>query len=255
MPKNLVDPDLAARPVFVLSQRYESLRSPWHQHRCAQFVYASEGVHTVRTDAGLWVVPPQRAVWILPGERHRGSAKRGCWLRTLYAQPGAVPVPPQCCVVNVDPLLRLLLVEASGFGPDHPAEGPEQRLMQVIIDRLAALAVVPTGLPAAADPRLVRLTCQLEVNPADSRPLAALAADCGMTERTAARLFLKDTGLSFGQWRQQLRLLKAMEPLSLGRSVTQVAFEVGYADVSSFIAVFRQAFGETPARYFRKDDE
>ena len=127
--------------------------------------------------------------------------------------------------------------------------------MQVAIDRLSALSVVPTGLPAAADPRLVRLTRQLEANPADTRPLAELVAGCGMTERTAARLFLKDTGLSFGQWRQQLRLLKAMEPLSLGRGVTEVALEVGFADVSSFIAVFRQAFGETPARYFRKDHE
>lgn len=32
--------------------------------------------------------------------------------------------------------------------------------------------------------------------------------------------------------------------------MTQVAMEVGYADVSSFIAVFKEAFGETPARYF-----
>lgn len=251
MSRQLVDPDQAARPVFVLSERYASLRSPWHRHRRAQFVYASEGVHTVRTAVGLWVVPPQRAVWILPGERHRGHAPRGCWLRTLYAEPGAVPMPPRCRVVNVDPLLRLLLVEASGFGPDHPAHGPEQRLMQVIVDRLSALQEVPAGLPLAVDPRLVRLTRRLETDPADPRPLAALAADCGMTERTAARLFLKDTGLSFGQWRQQLRLLKAMEPLSEGRSVTEAALAVGYADVSSFIAVFRQAFGETPARYFR----
>jgi len=251
MPKKLVDPDQAERPLFVLSERYESLRSPWHRHRRAQFVYASEGVHTVRTSAGLWVVPPQRAVWILPGEKHRGAAPRGCWLRTLYAEPGAAPVPRKCCVVNVDPLLRLLLVEASGFGPDYPAQGPQQRLMQVIVDRLSAGEVVPAGLPSASDARLVQLTRRLEGNPADPRPLAELAGECGMTDRTAARLFLKDTGLSFGQWRQQLRLLKAMEPLSLGRSVTQVALDVGYADVSSFIAAFRQAFGDTPARYFR----
>ena len=251
MRKPLVDPDQAARPVFVLSERYAALRSPWHRHQRAQFVYASEGVHTVRTDTGLWVVPPQRAVWILPGERHRGSAPRGCWLRTLYAQPGAAPLPPQCCVVNVDRLLGLLLVEASGFGADYPEQGPEQRLMQVIVDRLAALDVVSAHLPWPTDPRLLQLAQRLEADPADQRPLAALAADCGMTDRTAARLFAKDTGLSFGQWRQQLRLLKALEPLSQGRSVTLVALDVGYADVSSFIAVFRQAFGDTPARYFR----
>ena len=113
---NLVDPDQAARPMFVLSERYESLRSPWHRHRRAQFVHASEGVLSVRTATGLWVVPPQRAVWILPDVKHRVMAPKGCWLRSLYVEPGVAPLPPQCCVVNVDPLLTLLLVEASGFG-------------------------------------------------------------------------------------------------------------------------------------------
>ena len=73
----------------------------------------------------------------------------------------------------------------------------------------------------------------------------------GVTARTAARLFVKETGQTFGQWRQQLRLLVALEHLGGGASVTQVALEVGYSDVSSFIAVFRDAFGDTPARYFR----
>lgn len=174
MSKELIDPDQAARPVFVLSQQYETLDSPWHQHRRAQFVYASDGVHTVRTTAGLWVVPPQRAVWILPNEQHQGAAPKGCWLRTLYAEPGIAPVPQECCVVNVDPLLRLLLVEASGFGPDYPAEGPEQRLMQVIIDRLSMCDTVPACLPSPTDPRLLQLTRRLEDDPADPRPLAAL---------------------------------------------------------------------------------
>jgi AraC-like DNA-binding protein len=72
----------------------------------------------------------------------------------------------------------------------------------------------------------------------------------GMIERTAARLFQKETGLSFGKWRQQLRMLKALEILGAGASVIQVALEVGYNDVSSFIAVFKKAYGETPAKYF-----
>ena len=73
-----------------------------------------------------------------------------------------------------------------------------------------------------------------------------------MTARTAARLFAKETGLTFAQWRQQLRLLKGMQWLSQGRSVTEVALEVGYLDVSGFITVFKQAFGDTPARYRRR---
>ena len=247
----LINPDTVECPVFVLSERYAAFEGPWHAHRRAQFVHASEGVLTVRTATGFWVVPPQRAVWILPGEVHKGSAAKGFRLKTLYAEPGIAPVPAKCCVVFVDRLLDALLIEASTFGSAYPLEGPEQRLMQVILDRLSKLEAIPTYLPMPADSRLVHLTTILEHNPADSRSLNLLAAASGMTDRTAARLFVKETGLTFAQWRQQLRLIKAMQLLSLGENVTNVAADVGYSDMSAFISVFKKAFGETPAQYFR----
>jgi AraC-like DNA-binding protein len=95
------------------------------------------------------------------------------------------------------------------------------------------------------------MTDALAMNPADARTLGELATAAGMTERTVARLFLKETGLTFGQWRRQLRLLAALERLGAGESVSNVALDVGYEDVSSFIAVFKAALGDTPARYFR----
>jgi AraC-like DNA-binding protein len=80
------------------------------------------------------------------------------------------------------------------------------------------------------------------------------AADVGLTSKTFARRFVSETGVSFGRWRQQQRLLAAIELLGEGRSVTEVAFEVGYHDVSSFIAAFKTVMGETPARYFEERD-
>ncbi len=247
----LIDPDKVQRPIFVLSERYDATVGPWHRHERAQFIHASTGVLTVTTTTGLWVVPPQRAVWILPGELHRVATTEGFHLRTLYAQPGAAPVPERCCVVNTDPLLDALLVEASAFGADYPLDGPEARLMQVIADRLPRLDVVHSYLPRPRDARLLRLTQQLEDHPADSSTLHRLAPQCGMSARTAARLFQAETGLTFAQWRQQLRMLMAIAGLSTGHSVARVATDVGYTDTSSFIAVFKDAFGNTPARYFR----
>lgn len=247
-----LNPDEAPRSVFVLAERYEPMEGPWHSHRRAQLIHASEGVLTVRTREGLWVVPPQRAVWVLPGVAHQISSRRGFWLRTLYAEPGALPLPPRCCVVAVDRLVDELLIAASAFGPGYPVEGPEARLIQVIIDRLPPLAVAPLHLPRPRDARVRRIADVLAKDPTDSRTLEALASKVGVTARTAARLFLAETGLTFGQWRQQLRLLVALEKLGEGESVSSVALDVGYQDVSSFIAAFKAALGETPARYFRK---
>lgn len=248
----LIDPDAVACPLFVMSEPYAAFDGPWHAHRRAQFIYAADGVLTIRTTNGMWVVPPQRAVWIMPGEKHKGSAPRAFRLKTLYVEPGLPVVPDTGCVVSVDRVLDALLSEASTFGPSYPDTGPEQRLMQVVMDRLTRLKEIPAFLPSALDPRLVSLTMTLERDPTDNRPLDALAAECGMTARTASRLFVRDTGLTFAQWRQQMRLLKAMQSMSLGRSVTHAAMEVGYSDVSAFISVFKDSFGDTPARYFRQ---
>src|ERR1700754_191924 len=110
-------------PVFVVAERHDALDKPWHAERRAQFVHVSEGVLSVRTDSGLWVVPPHHAVWLLPGALHRASSLNPVVTRTLCADTEAVPVPPENCVVSVEPLVDELLLAAAQFGGDYPAEG------------------------------------------------------------------------------------------------------------------------------------
>lgn len=61
--------------------------------------------------------------------------------------------------------------------------------------------------------------------------------------------------MTFGRWRQQLRLLHALRLLAAGRPVTAVALEVGYDSPSAFIAMFRAALGTTPSRYFATEGQ
>ena len=112
----------------------------------------------MQTSEGRWVVPPQRAVWVLPGISHRVSSKTSFWLRTLYVEPQLTPLPSTCCVVGVDRLVQELFIAASEFGPAYEPRGREARLMRVILDRLPQLTASPLHLPSPADPRLKRLT-------------------------------------------------------------------------------------------------
>src|SRR5574343_588032 len=194
-PLPLIQPDTVDRPCFVLSERYPAFEGPWHAHRQAQLIYAEEGMLTIRTQAGLWVVPPGRAVWIRPGELHQGFAPRPFLLKTLYLSPDTACLPERTSVVTIEPLLDALLTEAAEFGIDYPRSGPEQRIFQVILDRLATLQPLSTFLPLARDKRLATLTRHLESTPDDPRPLSDLALLSGMTARTANRLFRKETGL------------------------------------------------------------
>jgi AraC-like DNA-binding protein len=247
----LFEPDAGARAAFVLDAGFEATEGRWHAHRRAQLVHASEGVLTITTEVGRWVAPPERAVWVPSGMKHAVASRRPFRLLTLYVEPGAAPLLGECRVVAVDRLVAELLAAAAAFGADYPPDGPEERLVRVILDRLPELAVAPIlHLPEPRSPELARITRAHAEDPTDDRPLEAWAASVGMTGRTLARRFVAETGMTFGRWRQQLRLLLALERLGAGESVTKVAFEVGYDDVSSFIGAFKAAMGETPARYF-----
>src|ERR1700761_2460492 len=141
------DPDSVLCPAFVRSQRYKASEIPAHRHKRGQLLCASEGVITVRTDDGLWVIPPQRAVWIAPGTLHTTWSSKSFRLIALWVEPGVANLSKHCCVVNVDSLMKELLKTAAGFGADYVSGSPEERLMRVLLDRLNKLTVVPLFLP------------------------------------------------------------------------------------------------------------
>jgi AraC-like DNA-binding protein len=243
-----IDPDKAPRSAFVLAESYAPTNGSWHSHQRAQLVHAAEGVLVVTTTAGRWIAPPQRAIWVPGSMRHRVSSRRRFRLMTLYTTT-KIDAPPH--VVAVDRLVAELLAIAATFGPDYPARGPEARLVHVLLDRLPALAVAPLlHLPGPTSPELVRIAQAIASNPANPKTLEEHAKQVGLGAKTIARRFLAETGLTFGRWRQQCRMIDAVERLAAGASVTRVAFEVGYDDVSSFIFAFRESMGTTPARYF-----
>lgn len=224
----------------------------WHTHERAQLLYAVRGVMRVTTAGGVWVVPPQRAVWIPPGISHHVQAQGAALsIRSLYIRRDALEgLPEKCCVVTVSPLLRELIIEAMDVADEPLDNSADARLIRVLLDRIEGLPVAPLHLPTANDKRARQITDKLMEDPADPRTLQDWSAELGASERTLARIFMRETGMTFGQWRQQVKLLAALARLARGDSVTDVAFDLGYASQSAFIAMFRRALGKTPGRYF-----
>jgi len=249
-PGNVIDP---ARPVLGFARDDELFRTGWHQHRRAQLLFSIEGVMTVSTKTGTWVVPPQQAVWVPPGTEHDVSADQRIAMRSLYVDPSVLDrLPKTCCVLTVPPLLRELILRAVRLPAAYPHDGPEARLMAVIPDELAGLTPEPLHLPLPADPRLRAVTDALIADPGDGRDLRQWARTAGASERTLARLFVKETGMTFGTWRQRRRLLAAIGRLAEGQPVTSVAFDLGYDSPSAFITMFRRTLGATPGRYLQQ---
>jgi AraC-like DNA-binding protein len=115
---------------------------------------------------------------------------------------------------------------------------------------LKVVEISPLQLVYPSDPRGVRVAEVLSVDPGDPRSLNAICADAGASKRTIERIFLSETHLSLGQWRQQLRLVRSLRLLAAGEKITRVAFDLGYSTPSAFIAMFRKALGTTPRQYF-----
>lgn len=252
VPDDSQDLDAVDRPV---SFRVRDLSGPhrvaMHRHRRAQLLFASRGVMQVTIPDGIWVVPPQRAVWVPSGVDHEVNSSGAISLRNMYfVQEICDGLPTSCCVVTVPPLLRELILHAVQLPPLYDEEGPDGRLMQVILDQIRALPVAPLHLPLSEEPRVRAITDALQTDPSDSRSLEEWGHQVGASARTLARLFLNETGYTFGQWRQQARLLSALEGLAQGQPVSVIANELGYENQSAFIAMFRKALGKTPRRFF-----
>jgi AraC-like DNA-binding protein/quercetin dioxygenase-like cupin family protein len=226
-------------------------RVRWHFHDRDQLLYASRGVMTVRTEQGSWVVPTYRAVWIPARVAHSITMSGSVAMRALYLRPRlAKGLPRICCVVNVSPLLKELLLHACGFAALARRIPWQRHLIEVTLDQLARIQLVPLQLPQPLDPRARRIAALLLADPGDRRPLAAICSAAGASKRTVERLFQDEIGMTPGKWRQQLRLMEALRLLAEGAKVTQAAVDAGYSTPSAFIAMFRKALGRTPRAYF-----
>lgn len=227
-----------------------------HWHDYAQLVYAVSGAMTVITDAGFWVVPPNRAVWLPVMEKHSFRMAADVEMRTLYVQPSLQPPGlTRACVIQVSSLLHELTQRVIDFRQAYSEGSREGRLVSVLMDEIAAAPTEPLHVPSPRDPRLLALAGRVAANPADGRSLAAWGRELGASERTLARLFRRDTGMSFVKWRQQVRLLSALQLLAADTPVTHVAADLGYESTSAFITMFRKSLGFTPSRYSRSRGE
>jgi len=221
----------------------------WHDHAEHQLVYPSSGVLHVRTDRGSWVVPPRRAVWLPAGVPHSHRAHGRTHMLTLAFPADVNPLQAaEPAVLAVSGLLREAIITLVTGAPLDA--GDRADLYKIVLRRLSpAPAPARFHLPAPADPRLRDIADLLAADPANASTLAGLGRAVGASERTLSRLFRRDTGMSFPQWRAQLRLQHATLLLASGSSVTAAAIGSGYSNVSAFIAAFRDAFGVTPATY------
>lgn len=195
-------------------------------------------------------MPPNSALWVPSDVEHRIRIRAPLEGYNVFLAPDAArAMPASCCAVAVTPLFREIMMRLATHPLQAEPAGPCGRLVGVLLDELAMLAIDNHRLPMPSDARLRKLVAMMTANPADGADMKAWARRIGVAERTLNRLLVKETGLSFGRWRQQLHIILSIQQLSRGASVHSVAIDLGYESPSSFVTMFRKALGKSPARY------
>jgi AraC-like DNA-binding protein/quercetin dioxygenase-like cupin family protein len=221
-----------------------------HSHPWGQATYALDGVVRVTVANSTWIVPPQRAIWIPPNLVHEVATLEKARLRALYVHADAAPFRGgDCEVLEVSPLLRELIV---ALEKARAGESRESLLAGLILDELKRSATQPICVALPEDKRLKLLCEMLIADPASPLTLDDWATQVGASGRTLARLFERELGMRFSQWRQQVRLAHAAPMIARGMPLSQVAAELGYASQSAFSAMFKKTFGQSPTAFFAR---
>ncbi|MGD9945400.1 MAG: helix-turn-helix transcriptional regulator [Burkholderiaceae bacterium] len=241
------------RPLAAMPKAFPDRASTgWHSHRRAQLLFALSGAMAVDTESRRWIIPPRRALWVPPGLRHSVTMRGRVEMRTLYLEPGhAGGMPQTCAALDVTPLAQELIIRASEAPVLYEEHSIDGLVVRLLLAEVARLPTLPLWLPLPRREPLMQFCERWLAAPDSTATAASLAASLDVSERTFARWFIDDTGLTFGQWRQRACVLAAIDPLSSGSSVARVALDLGYDSPSAFTAMFRRTLGMSPRELAR----
>jgi len=240
-----------ARPVLAIGDTYPaSFELAEHCHRRSQFLYAASGVMAVSTPEGAWVAPSERAVWIPGGMPHAVRMVGTVQTRSVLIDTGACPNRGKSCqVVGVSPLLRQLLVAAAGLPIEYDEKGRDGLVMQLLLAEIDSAPLIPLAVPFPAHPALARRCHAFLAQPNAMATIDEWSDGLAMNRRNFTRIFRRETGMSFAEWRQQACLSVALPKLAAGESVTSVALDLGYEGPGNFSTMFKRVLGVPPSHY------
>lgn len=250
-PEQQFNPDALDNLVIGIAAEIGEHDSGVHQHRKAQLLYSSAGCMRFTLADTQVVLPPTRAAWLPAGVVHQVTMRDVVAYRSLYFEPETVAsLPDKVTIFHVNPLLKAL-IDTMSFWPWDKPRHSQHNAFALLIEELLHADAQNLSLPLPKDKRLQTWLKQLQQQQIIPASLQEMAIEIGASERTISRIFSNETGMAYQAWRQQWRLLSAIEQLAAGASVAQVGFNLQFSSDSAFISFFKQYTGTTPAQYFR----
>jgi len=248
------DPDAhedVPRQVVSIGNDYPpSFELDWHSHMRGQLLYAASGVVAVSTPEGAWVAPPERAVWIPGDTPHAVRMVGAVSTRSVLIDPQtSLTLGSSCRVIGVSALLRVLLMVAAELPLEYDEDGRDGMVMKLIIAEIECAPLIPLAVPFPGHKALAAHCHRFLEKPRANETIDQWADALTMNRRRFTRLFRRETGMSFAEWRQQACLSVALQRLAAGEPVTTIALDLGYESPASFSTMFRRILGTPPSHH------
>ncbi|CAM3697642.1 AraC family transcriptional regulator [Rouxiella silvae] len=221
-----------------------------HSHRWSQIICVKSGVLAMQVAGQRYLAPPEFALWIPAGTVHSSYNRKTTRFYAIdIATHLDAGLPKTPCLLNLTPVFNAIAEDCFSRGLSVPITESDVRMSQVLLDQIAVCPCLSTYLPNSDDKLLAPILSALEKDPANNLSLAEWAKRVYTSERTLSRRCQDELGMAFSEWRQRLRFLHAISLLEQGKSVREVALDVGYSSSSAFITMFVQISGTTPQRF------
>jgi AraC-like DNA-binding protein len=213
-----------------------------HAHHALQLTMAAGGEYKIWTEQGPTLGP---LVLIAPDTPHAFEPVGRTAM--IFVEPESWAGQALLTELNGAPLARLdpdrlpgVERQLSLFWREPRASNDEiadlgQRLLEQLLGGLPA--------PSALDPRISRAIAWVEPRVEDHLTLAQAASVACMSESRFSHCFTKETGLPFRTWLLWRRLMRAVERMAAGDSLTTAALESGFSDSAHFSRTFMRMFG------------
>ena len=166
-----------------------------HRHAWGSLDYVAHGVMRFEVDGQRFMSPPQYALWIPPNTEHSAYNAQAIVYRSVYLDAAHCQhLPPRPVTLAISDILKAILSDFARRDVNIPEGEADQRLAQVLVDQLSQAAVHRCFLPYANHPGLQGVLAALQRQPGDNRPLGQWAEQAHVSERTLARLFVRELG-------------------------------------------------------------
>lgn len=222
--------------------------------RCGSFGYRSGGRHAELV-AGALLVAHAGDDYVCTHEHHAGGDE--C-LSFQFTPEGADTIgggPTAWRAGGVPPLAELMvLAERAQAAAEGAIDVGLDEAGLALAARFVALAGGRAPRPAALQPRdrrrAVEAALWIDAHAEQPLTLDGMAQQAGVSAFHFLRLFSKAVGATPHQYLVRARLRRAARALAQGdRPVTDIAYEVGFGDLSNFVRSFHRAAGMSPRRF------